>query len=377
MKLDFILVLCITTFTLSADGQETGCPYEPENAEADGQDCSASRQCTTSDTCRGGQGCVCDGYCGLRCMNVNDLLMPSCDGVLLPKITNGYWSCNRTHTCEPRCSGTFILRHGRGSKEFYTCDINGWYPPVRWVARCEPIDCGDPGTPANGAKIGESYNVRDVVYFTCNDGFELQGSSALRCTSSKRWSTERPKCRDCQTTVTPDEYRYQYVWPGIPVGATSFTFRVRASNDVHIALSPINGDAQSMYEIVIGGWGKRTSAIRLCKQCTVQAHAETPAILNATEYREFRVSFGNDLVEVSRARDAPFMSFQNTGSINVNYVGISTGFGSDGSWKFCGDWSFDPVCKETKKNQRPLKPVCRDNGSDVPYQLSEMKSSVV
>ncbi|XP_072042584.1 C-type mannose receptor 2-like [Amphiura filiformis] len=147
----------------------------------------------------------------------------------------------------------------------------------------------------------------------------------------------------CQTTVTPDAYRYQYVWPAIPVGATSFTFSVRGTNDVHIALSPINGDAQTMYEIVIGGWANQNSAIRLCKQCTAQTYISTPGFLTATEYREFRVSFENDLVEVSRIGDAPFMSFQNTDSIDVKYVGISTGWGSEGSWKFCGDWSFEQV----------------------------------
>ncbi|XP_072040494.1 uncharacterized protein [Amphiura filiformis] len=153
---------------------------------------------------------------------------------------------------------------------------------------------------------------------------------------------------ECQTTVTPDDaYNYLYVWPDIPVGATTFTFNVRAATDVHIALSPIHGDAQNMYEIVLGGWGNQNSAIRLCKGCEVQTYIHTPAILSATEYREFRVSFENDLVEVSRFGEAPFLRFQNTDSIDIKYVGISTGFGSEGSWKFCGDWNFEPDCQTT------------------------------
>ena len=43
-------------------------------------------------------------------------------------------------------------------------------------------------------------------------------------------------------------------------------FEVQASNDVHIGLSPIAGDADPMYEIVIGGWGNAQSVIRRCKQ---------------------------------------------------------------------------------------------------------------
>jgi hypothetical protein len=54
---------------------------------------------------------------------------------------------------------------------------------------------------------------------------------------------------DCTTTATSTQYQYQYVWPQIPTGVTSFTFRVKASNDAFIGLSPTNADANDMYEI--------------------------------------------------------------------------------------------------------------------------------
>ena len=54
---------------------------------------------------------------------------------------------------------------------------------------------------------------------------------------------------DCIVTQTPDEYKYQYVWPEIPDGVTSFTFKVKANNDVHVALSSTNADEDQMYEI--------------------------------------------------------------------------------------------------------------------------------
>ena len=53
----------------------------------------------------------------------------------------------------------------------------------------------------------------------------------------------------CQINQTPDDYTYQYVWERVPAGLTSFTFRVRATNDAHVTLSPIYGDAAQMYEI--------------------------------------------------------------------------------------------------------------------------------
>jgi hypothetical protein len=54
---------------------------------------------------------------------------------------------------------------------------------------------------------------------------------------------------DCQVTDSPNEYRYQYVWPQIPTGVNSFTFSVRANNDAHISLSSTSADVANMYEI--------------------------------------------------------------------------------------------------------------------------------
>ena len=189
----------------------------------------------------------------------------------------------------------------------------------------------------------------------------------------------------CIVTQTPDEYQYQYVWPKIQTGVTSFTFKVRASNDAHVALSSTNADTEQMYEIgktktfnilghfplstitfnnrptedqyndslrgllktsnesviivfdsVIGGWSNDKSAIRLCKQCPNEVIESTPDILSDTEYHEFRISFGNDFVEVSRVGGQPFMSFRNQTSFDVSYAGIATWYESEGHWEFCG-----------------------------------------
>ncbi len=58
--------------------------------------------------------------------------------------------------------------------------------------------------------------------------------------------------------------------------------------------------------------------------------------MSTTEYREFRISFVDDFVEVSRVGSPPFMSFKNPASFSVSYAGISTGWGSEGDWEFCG-----------------------------------------
>ncbi len=90
------------------------------------------------------------------------------------------------------------------------------------------------------------------------------------------------------------------------------------------------------FDSVIGGWGNTQSVVRLCMQCANQDTASTPAILSGTEYREFLISFANDLIEVGIVGSSPFISYQSSTSIDVSYIGITTGYGSEGSWEFCG-----------------------------------------
>lgn len=52
----------------------------------------------------------------------------------------------------------------------------------------------------------------------------------------------------CVTHETPNEYKYEYVLP-IPARVTYVTFKLRASNDGHIALSAEPNDLPNMYEI--------------------------------------------------------------------------------------------------------------------------------
>ncbi|XP_072046877.1 uncharacterized protein [Amphiura filiformis] len=183
-------------------------------------------------------------------------------------------------------------------------------------------------------------------------------------------------CTDCTITETPKIFSYQYVWPEIPVGATSFKFSVIASQDVHIALSDGvgDGDNQEKYEIVIGAGENTYSTIghsisgadegmdtgEVAGENTGESTGliveDTPAELSNTEFRDYTISFENnlvgDLVTVSRVGEAsPFISYQNTISIDLRKIGISTSDNSEGIWTFCdvhpdaenpnGNWGFE------------------------------------
>ncbi|XP_023598845.1 CUB and sushi domain-containing protein 1-like [Trichechus manatus latirostris] len=57
------------------------------------------------------------------------------------------------------------------------------------------ITCGHPGNPAHGFTNGSEFNLNDVVNFTCNTGYLLQGASRAQCRSNGQWSSSLPTCR--------------------------------------------------------------------------------------------------------------------------------------------------------------------------------------
>uniref|UniRef100_A0A670YQB1 CUB and Sushi multiple domains 1 n=1 Tax=Pseudonaja textilis TaxID=8673 RepID=A0A670YQB1_PSETE len=60
---------------------------------------------------------------------------------------------------------------------------------------CVPITCGHPGNPLHGVTNGSEFNLNDVVNFTCNMGYLLQGASRAQCRSNGQWSSSLPTCQ--------------------------------------------------------------------------------------------------------------------------------------------------------------------------------------
>ncbi|XP_046568666.1 C3 and PZP-like alpha-2-macroglobulin domain-containing protein 8, partial [Haliotis rubra] len=103
---------------------------------------------------------------------------------------------------------------------------------------------------------------------------------------------------ELETTTT---YNYQSLHQqGVELtpGVTSFKFKVRASNDAHVALLQEDGVTnRNIYEIVIGGWRNTQSVIRTGMQHANRVTARHRP-LSATQFRDFWISWDSGVISV-------------------------------------------------------------------------------
>ena len=134
---------------------------------------------------------------------------------------------------------------------------------------------------------------------------------------------------------TTDAYEY-YHWTGV-VGKTYFLFEVQACSDAHLAMAAIPHNSQTVsYEIVIGANANGFSLIRLGRQLPDIVRKSTPGILDCGSSRAFWVSWRSGRIAVGRGSSVgsdQFMELNVNKSHSVNNIGVSTGFGSNGTWK--------------------------------------------
>ncbi|XP_067668071.1 uncharacterized protein [Haliotis asinina] len=119
----------------------------------------------------------------------------------------------------------------------------------------------------------------------------------------------------------------------------SLVFWIRAANDAHIALVANDGNTDNnIYEVVIGGFRNGKSVIRESKQGANEAVA-LHKHLSPDQHLPFWISYDSGRIAVGYGVTVgrrEFMSWTDTTPNNVKFVSISTGFGSDGHWLFCG-----------------------------------------
>ena len=90
-----------------------------------------------------------------------------------------------------------------------------------------------------------------LVMFECNlvSWYSL-GMFLVYCSHKRLFQTVILECyKDSPLFITDTDYKYRWESLRVPPGITSFTFEVKASNDVFIALSAENSTPKFFYEI--------------------------------------------------------------------------------------------------------------------------------
>ncbi|KAK7100185.1 sushi, von Willebrand factor type A, EGF and pentraxin domain-containing protein 1-like isoform X2 [Littorina saxatilis] len=72
------------------------------------------------------------------------------------------------------------------------CLITGEYELP--APRCQRVDCGNPGTIANGYFAGWRFSFDNRVRFKCQRGYTLRGPETLYCNEYGEWQGDRPEC---------------------------------------------------------------------------------------------------------------------------------------------------------------------------------------
>ncbi|XP_076637383.1 uncharacterized protein LOC143349763 isoform X4 [Colletes latitarsis] len=128
---------------------------------------------------------------------------------------------------------------------------------------------------------------------------------------------------------TDDKLEYRFY----PAATRQLQFRVKASNDAHVALTTGPQESQPMYEVFIGGWGNSKSVIRKNKSKPDVAEADTPGILSNDEFRGFWIRWNDDALSVGKEGEASaFLTYTDSEPLTVNHFGLCTGWGASGEW---------------------------------------------
>ncbi|XP_056009539.1 uncharacterized protein LOC130051548 [Ostrea edulis] len=120
-----------------------------------------------------------------------------------------------------------------------------------------------------------------------------------------------------------------------------YTFKVKATNDAHIALMSADDDTKPLYEIVLGGWGNSKSCLRTRKQSSCKS-THQGGVVSGTTYKSFWVSWINSRITVGLediVDQNAVMEYYHATPYSVNFFAVMTGWGSTGHWIFKNDVS--------------------------------------
>ncbi|KAL9961676.1 hypothetical protein ACROYT_G030669 [Oculina patagonica] len=142
----------------------------------------------------------------IQVSNVGDSVKLNCSarGSPLPKVA---WfkdgrrdNSTAIHDEKDLIESAFVIHHFEPNDSgTYTClfhnDKNGTAEANSTISL---VNCGDPGSPSNGQKLGSRHWTGQTVSFICHPGYHLTGPTTRKCLPSGSWSGIQPSChRTC------------------------------------------------------------------------------------------------------------------------------------------------------------------------------------
>eukprot|EP00063_Salmo_salar_P060825 XP_014035660.1 PREDICTED: CUB and sushi domain-containing protein 1-like isoform X3 [Salmo salar] len=102
----------------------------------------------------------------------------------------------------------YTCSHGRaliGNATRYCQEDGCWSGPQPYCSGGSSGECGDPGIPPHGSRLGDEFQLKSLLRFTCEAGFSLRGSAERTCLINGSWSGTQPVCEaiSCGNPGTP------------------------------------------------------------------------------------------------------------------------------------------------------------------------------